>query len=306
MSFKVKQGVIVDRQLIADPLLNISVSTLNLDADIESVDYNNGTIAAVGGMGVSNNVYVGNTLSLIRPSTFQNNFTANSDLNINGNLTVNGSLIKIDSVTVVVKDKNLELNAVTLPTNLNADQGGLILKGTTDKTFLWNVDTQAWTSNQDLDILTGHSYYANGSELLNETDTLGASVVFSSLTTVGTLTELTSSGVVTILDTTNSWTPLSGALTMPGGAGIGKNLVVGGNFDIESENFLKLPVGTTDQQPGRPGQPNVSSGGLRFNSEIGEFEGYNGGSWGSVLGSSAAVNEDSAQELAFAITLVMV
>lgn len=48
-----------------------------------------------------------------------------------------------------------------------------------------------------------------------------------------------------------------------------------------------LPVGTTAQRDGTP-----SSGYMRFNSDISQFEGYNGSSWASVGGS--AISNDVA------------
>lgn len=40
-----------------------------------------------------------------------------------------------------------------------------------------------------------------------------------------------------------------------------------------------LPVGTTAQQPAGP-----VAGMFRFNSETGQFEGYNGTAWGAIAG----------------------
>jgi len=112
--------------------------------------------------------------------------TVNKDLIVTGDLTVNGSITTINSTTLSVDDKNIELGSVASPTNTTADGGGITLKGSTDKTFNWVNATSAWTSSEDLSLLTGKVYKINGTSVLSST-TLGSNVVTSSLTTVGTI-----------------------------------------------------------------------------------------------------------------------
>jgi hypothetical protein len=75
-------------------------------------------------------------------------------------------------------------------TDVTADGGGITLKGTTDKTIIWVDSTDAWTLSEHLNIANGKSYRINGTDVLSLT-TLGSGVVNSSLTSVGTLTNLT-------------------------------------------------------------------------------------------------------------------
>ena len=75
-------------------------------------------------------------------------------------------------------------------TDITADTGGITLKGATDKTFNWLNATSSWTSSENLDIAAGKTYKINNVAVLSST-TLGSSVVNSSLTSVGTLTNLT-------------------------------------------------------------------------------------------------------------------
>ena len=121
--------------------------------------------------------------------------TFSSDVTIGGNLTVNGTTTTINSTTITVDDKNIELASTASPSDAAADGGGITLKGTTDKTFNWVNATAAWTSSEDLNLLTGKQYEINGASVLTST-TLGSGVVNSSLTSVGTLTGLTVSGGV--------------------------------------------------------------------------------------------------------------
>ncbi len=49
-------------------------------------------------------------------------------------------------------NKNIQLNVITTPTDITADGGGIILKGTTDKKITWVDSTDSWTLNQQLDM----------------------------------------------------------------------------------------------------------------------------------------------------------
>jgi hypothetical protein len=58
--------------------------------------------------------------------------TTTGDIIVGGNLTVQGTLTTIDSVTVTVADKNLELASTETPTNSTADGGGITVKAGVD------------------------------------------------------------------------------------------------------------------------------------------------------------------------------
>ena len=112
------------------------------------------------------------------------------DLKVSGNLIIQGDSFTINTTTLEVQDKNIELNKrSTQVTDSSADNGGITLKGTTDKTFNWVANSNAWTSNQHIDLFTGKSYFINQQSVLTST-TLGSTVVNSSLTTLGSMTEL--------------------------------------------------------------------------------------------------------------------
>ena len=67
---------------------------------------------------------------------------------IAGDLQVSGTTVTIDSATLTVDDKNIEMGSIGSPTDSTADGGGITLKGTTDKTILWENDTNQWNINQ--------------------------------------------------------------------------------------------------------------------------------------------------------------
>jgi hypothetical protein len=152
-------------------------------------------IVAIGGDGAYVSLSGAQTISGNKTFTGSLNFSGatidqlstTGNVVVGGNLTVNGTTTTVNSTTVTVDDKNIELGSVTSPTDAGADGGGITLKGTTDKTFNWVDATDAWTSSEHLNLLTGKAYYINGASVLNN-NTLGSGVTASSLTSVGTLT----------------------------------------------------------------------------------------------------------------------
>ncbi|MDB4761380.1 hypothetical protein OAG04_00050 [bacterium] len=78
--------------------------------------------------------------------------TVNNDLVVSGNLTVNGTTSTINSTTLQVDDKNIELGTVATPTDTTADGGGITLKGATDKTINWVNSTGAWTFSEKVSV----------------------------------------------------------------------------------------------------------------------------------------------------------
>jgi hypothetical protein len=121
------------------------------------------------------------SITVASPTTF------NLGVTITGDLTVNGTTTTINSTTISVDDKNIELGSVAVPSNTTADGGGITLKGATDKTLNWVNATSAWTSSEDFNLLTGKVYEINGTSVLSAS-TLGSGVTASSLTSVGTVT----------------------------------------------------------------------------------------------------------------------
>ena len=132
---------------------------------------------------------------------------ADNKTTIYGDLVVTGSQTTVSSTTITVADKNIEL-ATGNSSDAGADGGGLTLKGASDKTWNWIDSTDAWTANQHVDVASGKVYKIAGATVLNAT-TLGAAVVNSSLTSVGTLGSLTVTNAVT-----------AGSLDISGGADI--------------------------------------------------------------------------------------
>ena len=63
--------------------------------------------------------------------------------------------------------------------------------------------------------------------------------------------------------------------------------VMTGDVSMNSNGFLKIPVGSTAQQPGQSGAPAAAAGQFRYNSDLGQFEGYTT-AWGAIGGGGGA------------------
>jgi len=113
-------------------------------------------------------------------------FTTTGGVVIGGDLTVNGTTTTINSTTVTTDDTNIVLADTASPSDASADGGGITLRGTTDKTWSWIDATDAWTSSEHINLVSGKAYYINGASVLSST-TLGSGVTGSSLTSVGTI-----------------------------------------------------------------------------------------------------------------------
>ena len=113
-------------------------------------------------------------------------FETTGNVTVGGDLVVNGTTTSVNSTTLQVDDKNIELGTVATPTDTTADGGGITLKGATDKTFNWVNSTDSWTSSEHIDLASGKEFKIAGTSVLSGS-TLGSGVTASSLTSVGTI-----------------------------------------------------------------------------------------------------------------------
>jgi hypothetical protein len=86
----------------------------------------------------------------ISPDFGSQNITTTGNAVFGGNLTVSGTTTTIDSTTLRVEDKNIELGKVGSPTDITADGGGITLLGDTNHTFNWINATDSWTSSEHI------------------------------------------------------------------------------------------------------------------------------------------------------------
>jgi hypothetical protein len=88
------------------------------------------------------------TVGITTAGTQRVTVDGSGNVTIDGDLTVNGATTTIDTTSLIVEDKNIEMGVVSTPTNTTADGGGITLKGATDKTITWVDSTGCWTFNQ--------------------------------------------------------------------------------------------------------------------------------------------------------------
>ena len=92
-------------------------------------------------------------------------FTGNAtgvNLTLSGDLTVNGTTTTINTTTLQVEDKNIEIGKVSSPSDTTADGGGWTLLGSTNKTFNWLNATDSWTSSEHIEIASGKNLKVDG------------------------------------------------------------------------------------------------------------------------------------------------
>jgi hypothetical protein len=157
-----------------------------IDASLDVSDGSTTSTIPGGGtltvQGTTNEVEVSNssgTLTVGLPSSVQ----ISDNLTVGGGLTVNGTVTTVNSTTVTVDDKNIELGSVATPTDATADGGGLTLKGSTDKTIIWVDATDCWTFNQPVNITSG-GLKIGGTDVINSSRRL-INVTLSGLTVDG-------------------------------------------------------------------------------------------------------------------------
>ena len=190
------------------------------DADINVLKTVTGVVTSLTGFGVTYNtadfefvdasdikITTGLVTSLVgtyvtfQDADFQDDVRVGGALTVVGDLTVQGNTSFVQSSVIQVTDKNIELGFSSTGSHANAtaDNGGVILKGTTDKTILYNQAREAWESNLKwnpdvdgtLDIgepaVQWRDIYINGTAHLDAADILDAKITAGIITSqVGT------------------------------------------------------------------------------------------------------------------------
>jgi hypothetical protein len=116
----------------------------------------------------------------------------NGGVRVRGDLTVEGNTTTINTTNLAVKDLLIELGKVDNPDNTTASGGGILLEGGLDgdKTLTWEVVSEAWTSSENIDLVSGKSYKINNFQVLTQTQ-LGNTVTSApGLNSIGQLNQL--------------------------------------------------------------------------------------------------------------------
>ena len=100
----------------------------------------------------------GSSWNVAQPLNAQSTFvstgaaTFRGDATVTGNLTVSGATTYVNTSTLIVQDKNIEIANSASPSDTLADGAGITVKGDSDKTLSWANATKSFTFNQGLDI----------------------------------------------------------------------------------------------------------------------------------------------------------
>jgi hypothetical protein len=104
------------------------------------------------------------------------------DLTVTGNLVIEGTTTTVNTATLTVEDKNIQLASQTgvTPTDENASGGGIILEGATKHVLLWSQNSEsataelpallstAWNSSDHFNLAAGKYYAIDGVPLLEQ------------------------------------------------------------------------------------------------------------------------------------------
>lgn len=129
------------------------------------------------------------------------------DLVVEGNFTVRGNTTTVNTSVLTVEDKNIELAKIDTPTDAYADYGGMIVKGASDKSFIWRdvitgpgpgvyALSDTWYSTENIVLETAKGIYVKDAlgnpRLLIDGGALGDIVTsIPGVTSFGAQTEIT-------------------------------------------------------------------------------------------------------------------
>jgi hypothetical protein len=254
------------------------------NSGIASSSTSTGALTVTGGAGISGSAYIGGLINVTGSATVGGTLAVTGDTTITGNLTVNGTTTNINTTNLVVEDKNIIVADVATPTDTTADGAGITVKGATDKTLNWVDATDAWTSSEDFNLLTGKQYEIAGTSVLTAT-TLGSGVVNSSLTSLGTVTSL----VATTAVATNISSGNIVATNSTSGTWSTANVSLYESVTASTTNAIFYPM-LSDKTTGNTGSFSATT--LTHNPSTGNLTatGHVGNHWGAVAATTANVS----------------
>jgi hypothetical protein len=172
-------------------ITNLNATYINSSGIITATQFSTG--ASGTGINITSGSITGPSTITIDPAGVGDNTGA---VRIKGDLYVDGTQFIVNSSTIELADFNVGI-ATTVASNTLLDGAGIGIGSTNiRKTFTYDFTNDALKSSENFNLPSGKTYKINGTDVLSAT-TLGAGVVNSSLTSVGTLTQLRVTGVST-------------------------------------------------------------------------------------------------------------
>jgi hypothetical protein len=189
-------------------------------------------------LSVTNGATVGGAL------TVTGNEIVSGNLTVIGDFTVNGTTTTIDTVNLVIEDKNIGIGSTSAASDVTADGGGITVFGSTNKTWTWERDTGCFEYSEPNKfkgvvetIAVGSTYNLGGGKVVLELDVRNATTYTHSLANgnVGIVsfknmpadTGVQNGSTITVLFTQNA----TGTANTTAAAGIGTNCTVVGFED---------------------------------------------------------------------------
>ena len=175
---------------------NISLTSVNATGVITAAQFVTGASGAA--IGINTNTISGPAQITIDPAGVGDNTGL---VVIKGDLQIDGTTTTVNSTTVTVDDKNIQIADGAINDAAADGAGFTVTSGEGNKTFQFEASGDNFGSSENMNLASGKVYKINNVEVLSGT-TLGSNVVNSSLTSVGTLTKLdvgnvNSTGIVT-------------------------------------------------------------------------------------------------------------
>jgi hypothetical protein len=268
MAYQIQGSVIIndDRELVnvgASTISTLSVTSATTTEDLVV----NGTVSGTAGILTTGSlengdISIGGSITVDGDSYFSSNAIFDGEIHgpanlvidpspigdvagsvtIKGDLFVQGTEFIVDSTTVNIADKTIGLGTNTATDALLDGAGFTIGDSGVQKSFTFVDAADTLESSIGLGVASGNDFKVGTTSVRNET-TLGSTVLNSSLTSVGSLTDLTVTGDITangniVGDTA---TEISGIATVTVSGG-----VVAGNFYGDGSGLTNLPADGID------------------------------------------------------------
>ncbi|CAL5225027.1 g7805 [Coccomyxa viridis] len=230
---------------------------------------------------------------------------------VRGDLQVMGNTTTINSQIVDMEDHQIELGIIADPNDTTANGGGIVLKGSTDKSLLWYKASGLWTFNTGVDIQAGSSLHADAisgksvgltlSDGTTDVLTLLGGRLGVNATAPRVTFDIQDTDAIHIDQARTTYISVESddnttdvhrirffvqgvevsQFDPSGKLGLGTTTPAV-RLDIQDTDAVHIPVGSTAQ---RPNSAIVETGMIRYNTDLHRYEGYTQADvWGSLGG----------------------
>ena len=208
------------------------------------------SINVANGLNIGGETSFGGDIAISGSAVMTGTLDVGGDTVINGNLTVNGSTTTLNSTVLTVDDINVVLGSTASPSNATANGGGITLKGTTDKTIIWDSINNNWTSSENWNLANTKIYKINNIPVLSINELFGGGQTTVSIAPAATAINIGSATGLTTINTDvkiDGDLEVTGITSSTGTTSIGSDLIVEGNLTVNgSTTTLNSTVLTVD------------------------------------------------------------